>query len=460
MKLAVFSFAFMLFVALSSSFVCAENTDSIILVTDASYPDTLVSGAAANEAGAPVLLTGEDELPSETDEEISSASPETVYIIGGPAVVSEAVENRLKNSHMVVRLWGMTRYGTAVKIAEHFWDEAPRVILVWDSLGTPGSGNAGMLAEARDLAVQEGIPVLLTRKTSVPEQVVDALVNLSTQSVILIGNVDDSVTETLSELGITVEEHIKGEDASATRTLLRQRSINKIKSRTERPLVVVAAGSWSDNIKAPFITNGTSRIITSEDQIEDLISEVTDVDYTRIVVVGKPDLAAAIKSDLDAAGINSTHVTGATAAAVARKVMQAEKAKLRLRAAAVKERISAMDRARVMAVMNNTQALVDSARDMLRRAGVASAVRDRVVNSLDSIKDSVARRIREGNYTEAWHKYKELQESSGDRLLWNYRDRLTTAYNNLVKKETRLTTVVNAVKRKIRVNSLSAAAAS
>jgi len=68
--------------------------------------------AAANKL--PLLLTETDSLPQATLDFLTAQHTQTVYIIGGTAVVSPAVENQLKGMGItVVRLEGSDRYQTA-----------------------------------------------------------------------------------------------------------------------------------------------------------------------------------------------------------------------------------------------------------------------------------------------------------------------------------------------------------
>ncbi|MFB6077244.1 MAG: cell wall-binding repeat-containing protein, partial [Candidatus Nanohaloarchaea archaeon] len=159
----------------------AETVDTVILASTENYPDALVAGAAGNKIGAPVLLTDKQQLPQETRSTLQELSPSEVVVVGGPAVVADSVISTLQSDYNVTRLWGTTRYGTAVDVAEHFWVEgADTAILVQNSFQ---DRNGTVLAAAKELAREDDDPVYLTPEGSVPAVVLNSLRNLDVQQV-------------------------------------------------------------------------------------------------------------------------------------------------------------------------------------------------------------------------------------------------------------------------------------
>jgi hypothetical protein len=65
-----------------------------------------------------ILLTGRDRLPDATVSAMADLRPARVLIAGGNAVVSPAVEAALAEDHVVERLAGTDRYGTAAALVE------------------------------------------------------------------------------------------------------------------------------------------------------------------------------------------------------------------------------------------------------------------------------------------------------------------------------------------------------
>ena len=362
-----------------------------------------------------------------------------IYVVGGPVVITSSLEDELGESYNVVRLWGMTRYGTAVEVAKYFWDESQKAVLVWDGLSAPHLGNSEMVSQAKELAIEEESPLLLINKNYIPEQVESVLQNLSVQEVILVGNVDERVTTALEDLGISISEQIKGDTPNETRSLLKQKLKQRIRVRImgsgNVPLVVVAVGNWTDEIKAPYMPNGTSRHISSEEQIDDLISEINDNNYSRIAIVGKPDLAQTIYDRLTDEGIYSTLISGRPDV-VARRVMQREKAAIRIKAVLANESLRRMFSARINA--NNVEALslriIEGAGANLDRIGIAN--KTRILNELNSLRDRITEALEQNDTQQAWLLHTKIQ-SNAARLVWTYREKLVERYQTLTDAETR-----------------------
>ncbi len=96
-----------------------DGADLAILAYGEDYPDALSAGPLAQKYNAPILLTGSYNLNSDTAEELNRLNVKKVYIIGGYAVVSKEIDNRLTSMDITaVRLAGQDRYETALKVAQ------------------------------------------------------------------------------------------------------------------------------------------------------------------------------------------------------------------------------------------------------------------------------------------------------------------------------------------------------
>ena len=411
---------FLIFALLVNT-VNAQEIDSVILANDLNYPDALVAGVAGNHIGAPVLLTGKSEIPDETMSEIQNLSVQTIYIVGGPEAISEDVENQLNQSYEVVRVWGLTRFGTASEVAKYFWsDGSGKAVLVLDVLTEiPNQEAAELVSLAKDLAISEDSPLLLTPGGFLPADVSDALKELGVKNVTLVGNLSSLVPELESE-GINVSEQITG-NLTYIGKKIRERVREKL---TERPLVVVAVGNWSDTIKVPYRPNGVSRLIRNESQIDDLISEIQEHNYTRIMIVGKPELAEIIYNRLTEAGISVELISG-NPVKVAARVVQKVKEKIKtlrhlyqLKIDRIKERLK-------LRAENITQAceryyeLVNHTLEKLnlteKRAGLLSYV--------ETMKNNCIQAIENEEYIKAFT-YKEKLRHKIWGIIWTHKERL------------------------------------
>jgi putative cell wall-binding protein len=88
------------------------------VATGTQFPDALAGGAAAADAGGPVLLVARDAVPEATATELDRLAPARIVLLGGPNAVSEQVRVRLQEhtSGEVVRLSGPDRYATAAEV--------------------------------------------------------------------------------------------------------------------------------------------------------------------------------------------------------------------------------------------------------------------------------------------------------------------------------------------------------
>ena len=148
-----------------------KEGDAVVLVSGSS--DKIVDGLTAtplaaslnNGKKAPVLLTKENEIPTEVIEEIERLGAKKVYIVGG--AVSEAVETTLVKTYKmeVVRLAGEDRYETYLEVAKEMKTTTSTDLLngkFKQVFVVGGKGEADALS-ASAIAAQRKSPILLTK---------------------------------------------------------------------------------------------------------------------------------------------------------------------------------------------------------------------------------------------------------------------------------------------------------
>ncbi len=67
--------------------IFGTDRPAMMIATGANYPDALAGSAQATRTRGPILLSRRDTLPSGTSDELTRLSPDTAYILGGPASV-------------------------------------------------------------------------------------------------------------------------------------------------------------------------------------------------------------------------------------------------------------------------------------------------------------------------------------------------------------------------------------
>lgn len=72
-----------------------KTDGTVYIASGTSFPDALVGSARAAREGAPVVLTDPDGVPMETDQALSRLKPNSMWILGGPSVISASASTRL-----------------------------------------------------------------------------------------------------------------------------------------------------------------------------------------------------------------------------------------------------------------------------------------------------------------------------------------------------------------------------
>jgi len=155
------------------------GADTVIIATNANFPDALAGAPLAYKYQAPILLSPSSGLTDEVRVEIKRLKPRIIYLLGGTAVLNPGIENELSALYEVKRLAGVTAYGTAEAIAEELGTRGKAVL-------TSGQNYPDALSIA-PWAAQQGIPILLTRATSLPSETEKALEQLSVVETEVIG---------------------------------------------------------------------------------------------------------------------------------------------------------------------------------------------------------------------------------------------------------------------------------
>lgn len=181
-----------------------------VLATADSYPDALAAGALANRLDAPVLLTGSDALPAPVADELARLGVREVWLLGGPSAIASAVADDLAGrGYEVHRIQGADRYATAGNIARAAGPARTNEVVV--ALGEhpqPERAWPDAVASSALAATPDHVPTLLTQPETLPTATRDALADLDTRRVILLGgdaSISGGVESALRDAGYEVE---------------------------------------------------------------------------------------------------------------------------------------------------------------------------------------------------------------------------------------------------------------
>lgn len=124
-----------------------------IITSGSNYPDALSIASLASQQNIPIILSPKDKLTNSALNFINSNNIDKVYILGGEAVISDAIEHAIPNS---LRLSGDDRFDTNLAILNQFTSE-----LNFNNVYVAsGNGFADALT-ASQLAAKSKSPVVL-----------------------------------------------------------------------------------------------------------------------------------------------------------------------------------------------------------------------------------------------------------------------------------------------------------
>ena len=100
-----------------SAYTTSEN---VVLASGFNFADALSAGQLASALDAPLLLSSQDKLDSQTKSEIERLKAKKVFVVGGDNAISKTgIDTTLKSEKIdVTRLEGQDRYSTSQKVME------------------------------------------------------------------------------------------------------------------------------------------------------------------------------------------------------------------------------------------------------------------------------------------------------------------------------------------------------
>ncbi|NUP48331.1 MAG: hypothetical protein HOW97_13640 [Catenulispora sp.] len=167
-----------------SRYTYPGGASAVYIANGTAFADALTGAPAAGHDKAPTLLTAVDGLPPATAAELNRLAPHTIYVLGGPAVVSDAVLAQLEHyTHggTVKRLAGADRYATAVAVSRHAFAPGVPVAYVAAGNGYPDAMAAGAAG------AHEGAPVLLTDSNALNPATAAELQRLHPAKIVVLG---------------------------------------------------------------------------------------------------------------------------------------------------------------------------------------------------------------------------------------------------------------------------------
>ncbi len=251
------------------------------------FPDALAAGPAAAREGGPVLLTLGTSLPSATAGELDRLRPARIVVVGGTAMVSDAVVARLRpyaTSGVVTRIAGSDRYATAARTSAAVFTPGVPVAYVATGASFPDA-LAGGVAAGR----QKG-PILLVAGGTLPSSTASELARLKPVKIVVLGGaaaVSDAVVSLLRPYatGGSVTR-LAGSDRYTTAIAVSQATTGNDAPRT----VYVATGAnFADGLAgtpAAAKADGPLIILPGGSLPAEVATELRRLNPPRIIILG------------------------------------------------------------------------------------------------------------------------------------------------------------------------------
>lgn len=237
------------------------TTDTVFLATGVNFPDALGGGPVAALNNAPILLTQRDAVPPVTNAALNRLGPNRIVLLGGPAVISAAIENDMRSRFPeVIRLAGADRYETAAAVSRWHFTGGASVVYVATGLNFLDALVAGPRAAA------ESAPLLLVSSNEVPPATANELQRLSPDRIVLVGSsgvVSDAVKADLADYTSSGVTRLAGASRYSTAAAVAAQASG------ER-VFVVTASDFPDGLATTPATHGAPIVFVSNTQMNSI----------------------------------------------------------------------------------------------------------------------------------------------------------------------------------------------
>ncbi len=135
-----------------------QSSDVVVLGRGDLSVDALTGSVLAKKYNAPLLLTKNKELPTVVESELDRLQPKKVYILGGPAAISEVVIKQLSTKGYISdieRISGENRYETSIAVANEIGNSNQVIV-------TTGDEKSPDALSIAPYAASKQIPIVLT----------------------------------------------------------------------------------------------------------------------------------------------------------------------------------------------------------------------------------------------------------------------------------------------------------
>lgn len=152
-----------------------------VIASGENFPDSLSAVTLAKKYDAPILLTNQNYLNSDTREQLKRMNVKNVFIIGGSNSINYSVENSIKSMGISTeRLGGKDRYETSIKIANKLGNPS--------SIFLVASDHYTDALSVGPIAAKKGFPILLVPKNYTPDSIKEYVKGKKFNKVYVVGD--------------------------------------------------------------------------------------------------------------------------------------------------------------------------------------------------------------------------------------------------------------------------------
>lgn len=241
--------------------------DSVVLASGSNFPDALSSNYLAGTLNTGVLLTPVDNLTTKAKLRIRDGGFTKVYIAGGPAAVSEDVENEIAMMHVdgmlmkqfitVIRVAGHDRYDTNADANFEATGSSSNTVLLAN-----GDNFADALAVG-PIAYAEEFPLVLTNGDSLRPEAAAQINQFDPSTVIIAGGtgvVPQSVEAALEADGTNVIR-LAGENRVETAVAIAFYALDNIAGFSSERLNLTNGTGYADALSAGSLAGHDQQLI-------------------------------------------------------------------------------------------------------------------------------------------------------------------------------------------------------
>lgn len=258
-----------------------SSAKTVIIVDANGFADALAGAPLAAELNAPILLAGSHSSVQATYKEVERLGATNAIVLGGENAVSKNVVNELtKRNVSVERIAGSNRYETAGLISQRLISHtnSKEAILV------SGEDFADAMSVA-PFAARNGIPIYLTRRTSLANEVKTASNTIKSWTIIGGGSAVSGTVGRDLQNRISSIKRIEGSNRYQTN----QRVISHYGTTGNRAYIATGV-SHMDALTGSVLAakNKTAVVLTrnNDTTLQSTINYIKSRSYSRLTVFG------------------------------------------------------------------------------------------------------------------------------------------------------------------------------